>query len=377
MFVLRADEKKLQKLPERKFADLGIKERQDLQEWIAQNPSVFGEELLIIQKEFSGFQETGERLDLLAIDKQGNLVTIENKLDDTGRDAVGQALKYAAYCSTLKKEQIKQIYEQYLKQQNIDDNAEERLLDFFGVHDFSELNLNDRQCQRIILIAARFRKEVTSTVLWLLNYKLRIQCFKVSLFEMNQQMLVQFEQIIPLKDAEEFIIKMAEKTQDEMQTQRELAARHQVRLEFWRELIRNLNEHHPVFRSCKPTIHNYLVLPSGIAGVIFCFVIANSYARVEVYFKHASVERNKKIFDKLFELRSIIEQDYGKPLIWERLNGKKACRIKDELLEVNYFNRDDWQKIISHLATQMPRLIEAFRTPLKDVVRSLGRKGKG
>jgi len=40
------------------FKALGIKERRDLQEWIVKTPNVFGEELLIIQKEFDGFNDT-------------------------------------------------------------------------------------------------------------------------------------------------------------------------------------------------------------------------------------------------------------------------------------------------------------------------------
>lgn len=43
----------------------------------SKEPSSLGEELLIIQKEFDGFADTRERLDLLAIDKNGNLVIIE------------------------------------------------------------------------------------------------------------------------------------------------------------------------------------------------------------------------------------------------------------------------------------------------------------
>ena len=56
-------------------------------------PDALGEELLIIQKEFDGFADTRERLDLLALDKNGQLVIIENKLDDTGRDVVWQAVQ--------------------------------------------------------------------------------------------------------------------------------------------------------------------------------------------------------------------------------------------------------------------------------------------
>jgi len=74
----------------------------------------WGEELLIIQKEFSGFDDTKERLDLLALDKRGALAIVENKLDDSGRDVVWQCLKYASYCSTLSKTSIADIYQQYL-----------------------------------------------------------------------------------------------------------------------------------------------------------------------------------------------------------------------------------------------------------------------
>lgn len=62
----------------------------------------------------NGSATTRERLDLLALDKEGNLVIIENKLDDSGRDVVWQALKYASYCSTLTKEEIIRIFQEYL-----------------------------------------------------------------------------------------------------------------------------------------------------------------------------------------------------------------------------------------------------------------------
>jgi hypothetical protein len=52
---------------------------------------------------------------LLALDKQGNLVVIENKLDDAGKDVTWQVLKYASYCSTLSKKNIKEIYQEYLE----------------------------------------------------------------------------------------------------------------------------------------------------------------------------------------------------------------------------------------------------------------------
>ena len=100
MFQIDRSANRIKRLAERRFAELGFQERKHLQEWLANEPLALGEELLIIQKEFDGFDDTRERLDLLALDKEGNLVIIENKLDDSGRDVVWQALKYASYCLT-------------------------------------------------------------------------------------------------------------------------------------------------------------------------------------------------------------------------------------------------------------------------------------
>ena len=112
MYKIDRPSNSLQSLQEVSFSSLGFREREHLQEWLAKNPQVLtkkedtGDELLIIQKEFAGFDETRERLDLLAIDKKGNLVIIENKLDDSGRDVVWQALKCAGYCANLRLESV-------------------------------------------------------------------------------------------------------------------------------------------------------------------------------------------------------------------------------------------------------------------------------
>ncbi len=92
MYLIDKTNNRIEQLEKKSFAELGFKERENFQEWIANTPEAFGEELLIIQKEFAGFSDTNERLDLLALDKQGDLVIIENKLDDTGRDVTWQAL---------------------------------------------------------------------------------------------------------------------------------------------------------------------------------------------------------------------------------------------------------------------------------------------
>ena len=193
-----------------KFGLLGFQERKHLQEWIAENPSLLGEdeELLIIQKEFAGFAGTGERLDLLALDKGGNLVVIENKLDDSGTDVTWQALKYVSYCSTLKATGIMRIFQKYLEKSGTGKDAETELREFFGQNDFA--TKLDQGYQRIILVAARFRKEVTATVKWLCDRGIIIKCIKVTPYKHGESIIIDTEQIIPVKDAEEYVMRLKE-----------------------------------------------------------------------------------------------------------------------------------------------------------------------
>lgn len=76
MYIIDKENNKIIKVNKKSFKDLGFEERHHLQEWIAKEPSSLGEDLLIIQKEFDGFSDTRERLDLLALDKEGNLGTV-------------------------------------------------------------------------------------------------------------------------------------------------------------------------------------------------------------------------------------------------------------------------------------------------------------
>tara|TARA_A100001011_G_scaffold337298_1_gene367368 strand:- start:232 stop:534 length:303 start_codon:yes stop_codon:yes gene_type:complete len=99
MYRINKKENHIKEVKQKKFSDLGFSERNHLQEWIAKNPKVLGEDLLIIQKEYQGFNDTRERLDLLALDKSGNIVVIENKLDDSGRDVAFRLGKHKSRSS--------------------------------------------------------------------------------------------------------------------------------------------------------------------------------------------------------------------------------------------------------------------------------------
>lgn len=369
MYKIDSDKNEIQRLTQRSFSELGFRERDHLQEWIAKEPNSLGEDLLIIQKEFSGFSDTQERLDLLALDKQGSLVIIENKLDDSGRDVTWQALKYASYCSNFSKEHIKKIFQDFLDANEEGATAEEKLSEFFDDTDYDDLTLNTGVTQRIILIAARFRKEVTSTVLWLMNFKVRLQCFRATPFSMGEQLFLNFEQIIPTQDAEDYMIGMAEKAQDDVESKTVTKHRHKVRQEFWTMLLPLINERTSLYQNISPGKYHWIGAGSGVRGLGLNFGISRSYARAELYIDRDRGENdhdNMAAFEFLHARKIEIETAFGGPLVWEPLENKRACRIKAER-SGNVFDQEQWNEMASFMVDSMIKLHKALQPALKDL----------
>lgn len=368
MYKINKSSNSIEPLTEKTFSSLGFSERNHLQEWIAKEPDALGEKFLIIQKEFSGFDDTNERLDLLALDKQGALVIIENKLDDSGKDVTWQALKYASYCSSLSKANITKIYQKYLDVTKPGNSAEERISDFMDGQDFEEIVLNKGVTQRIILIAAKFRKEVTSTVLWLMNFKVRLQCFRATPFAMDEELFLNMEQIIPTQDAEEYMIGMAEKAQEDIESQTKLKHRDIVHQEFWTQLIQAMNTtQSTLFQKISPRSVNWIGAGSGVGGVHFRFVVNQKNGRVELHIERGDKAENESIFDQLHSQKEKIENAFGDSLKWERLDKNQACRINAEI-EGNVIERDQWQTMTDFMTDAMCRLEKAIKEPLLQVV---------
>src|SRR5690625_2525614 len=375
MYLIDRPNNRISRLEKKTFGDLGFREREHLQEWIANDPDCLGEELLIIQKEFDGFQDTQERLDLLAIDKQGNLVIIENKLDDSGRDVTWQVIKYASYCSSLSKEDVRSIYQDYLDRLRKQESAEEKLTEFLEEEDFSEVQLNQGTSQRIMMVAASFRKEVTSTVLWLMNFNMRIQCFKVTPYRFGDQLLLNFDQILPVMDAEEYSIKMASKAQEEIATQQKIKQRDHVYLEFWQAFLDKSSEVSSLFSNISPSKGSWLSTGTGIGGLTINVVVSGSYARGEIYFTRRSKEENKSHFDFFYKRRVQIEEDFEDGLTWQRMDDNKYSRIKSQLNGVSINDREDWPKMIEFMVDVAERLEKAFRDPVKQLKRKIQKNG--
>lgn len=198
------------------FSDLQIRERTHLQAMLRDTPGVIGPDLFVFAEEFSDWQESLRRVDLLALDKEANLVIIELKRVEEGGHMELQALRYAAMLSTVDFDGVVEAYEKMLADPEIatkrghePGQARKALLDFLGATD--EVVVSDTP--RIILMAPSFSREITTTILWLNEKGLDLRCVQVRPYQLRGVNYLDMEQVIPLPSADDYIVRKREKTE--------------------------------------------------------------------------------------------------------------------------------------------------------------------
>ncbi|EDZ3660805.1 DUF91 domain-containing protein, partial [Salmonella enterica] len=178
MALYNISEKILTTLEKTSFTIERLQERYDLQEAIKKNIDIVAPGCLVISEEFSDWEDSRRRIDLLAIDKQANLVVIELKRDEIGAHMELQALRYAAMISTMSFAKACEYYQAYLWKHGIDENAKEKLLDFVELEE-NELADFGKDI-RIVLASADFSKELTTTAIWLRDKGVDIRCVRLT-----------------------------------------------------------------------------------------------------------------------------------------------------------------------------------------------------
>ncbi len=381
MFTVNHQTNRINPVTTKSFSELGFTERKHLQEWLAYQPDALGEDLLIIQKEFDGFDDTRERLDLLALDKDGNLVIIENKLDDSGRDVVWQSLKYVSYCASLTKSQIVEIYQKYINRYEVDKDSDEstqestdavaRISDFLDAPDLDEVKLNLGNSQRLMLVAANFRKEVTSTALWLLAQGVNIQCFKVTPYSLADHLLINIDQIIPTPEAKELMIGINAKKAEEKNTEVVLKSRHNFRQEYWQQALEVFYKSTcTLYDNINPSKDHWLSAGSGLSGCSYNLIFLKKELRIELALSRSIAAENKFLFDYLAELKDEIEGKFESPMDWMRLDNKKMSRVQF-CCKADGFNKETWsESVIWHLEN-MQKFEAVFKIPLQKAAEAL------
>ena len=138
----------------------GRTESLDLEEWISTNPEIIGSGLEIIGRQVT--TKSGP-LDLLAIDRTGDIIVIELKRDKLPRDVIAQAIDYASDIADWNIDKISEVCTKHTGK-SLDDLISEKF------PDVSIQNLNINEAQRIILVGFAIESSLERMINWLSDH---------------------------------------------------------------------------------------------------------------------------------------------------------------------------------------------------------------
>jgi len=196
------------------FSELNMGERSDIQRLLREKIEVISPDTLVIAEEFSDWDSSRRRIDLLGIDKDANIVVIELKRTEDGGFMDLQAIRYAAMVANMQFGQAVKVFAHYLSQIGDDEtDAETELL----AHLDWEKPDEDKFAQdpKIVLAAAEFGQELTTSVLWLNERGIDIRCVRLEPYAYDGRTFVDIQQIIPLPEASDYQVKVIDKKRKE------------------------------------------------------------------------------------------------------------------------------------------------------------------
>ena len=131
----------------------------DLEPWIASNPEIIGPNIVIIGRQVP--TKSGA-MDLLGIDKSGNLIVIEIKRDKLPREVIAQAIDYASDIAAWTTDKVSEVCSGYTSK-----NLEELIGESFPDIEIENFNINDTQ--RIVLVGFSIESSLERMIEWLSN----------------------------------------------------------------------------------------------------------------------------------------------------------------------------------------------------------------
>ena len=180
MSVYRITKEKCEELERTSFESLNILERSDMQRLLRDQPEVIEQELFILAEEYSDWEESRRRIDLLALDKEGHLVVVELKRSDQQSMMDLQAIRYAAMVANMTWDRVVAAHQEYIgKSPQGNYEAELQIRKHLKQEDVGIPAIKDTKNPRIILVSADFSKELTHSVLWLNQVGLSISCVQL------------------------------------------------------------------------------------------------------------------------------------------------------------------------------------------------------
>lgn len=303
----------LGRLKEVELRDLWKHEQYDFSEWLAKPENIeylndiLGLSLTDIEKEAS----VGTyRCDIFAKDEtSGTRVIIENQLETSNHDHLGKIITYAS---------------------GLDATI-------------------------IVWIVEEAREEHCSAIEWLNNNTVE----EIGFF------LIELHAYKIGNSAAAPMFKVIERPNDFIKTSKSANAgdkkeyrRNTERKEFWVKLNEILVERGKPFNLRKPTTDHWYDIAIGTseAHIAINLVNKDNIIVVELY-----IQNNKALFDQLFASKSEIEDELKMEFVWDRLDGKKASRIKHQIEGLNFDDHSNYRELINEVIDKAVKMRTVFK----------------
>ena len=185
-----------------RLADLKKGDRKDFLALLRENIQVLSNDLLLVSDDSDQWNKS-EEIDLLAIDKNSNLVAIE-VLEAGSKDHESLPIvRYGTLASKFTFGNLVETYQAHLKRtKRTGLDAKKSIIDHWGatLTGFKNEELLDL---RIFFVSREFTDETIKTVDWIRNNKLDIRCIQMSSFEFGDRSIIDIDQLVPKIEGDE------------------------------------------------------------------------------------------------------------------------------------------------------------------------------
>ncbi len=199
----------LRRVADTSLAHEGIREMEDLQRVFRDQIEIVSPDTLVISEEYSQWDSSSRRMDLLGLDRNANIVVLELKRTQGGGHMELQALRYAATVSAMTFDRAVDAYREFIELREPDTDPRERILEFLNWAEPDEEKF--ARDVRIVLVSQSFSREITTTVMWLNERGLDIRCVRFAAYKHEAGVFRDVQHVIPLPEATDYEIQIREK----------------------------------------------------------------------------------------------------------------------------------------------------------------------
>lgn len=346
------------------FEQVKLRERGDLQRLLRERIEVVAADTMVLAEEYGNWEDCRRRIDLLALDKDANLVVIELKRTEDGGHMELQAIRYAAMVAGMTFAEAVDAHAAYLQRIGQSGDAQATILEFLGWEEAKEDDF--AQDVRIVLVSADFSKELTTAVMWLNERDLDIRCVRLIPYGDNGRVLMDVQQIIPLPEAEDFRVRRKAKAERERTDRREQSELERCCHGFWAGLLAKSRTRTDLHSGIGPCRWTSITASAGRGGLSLRYAFGRHNPRLEFYIDTGEKDRNKIIFDHFHADKAGIEERFGDSLTWRRLTDEaKASIIAFELPPASVRNEEAWPELQDQMIDAMIRFEAALRPAIE------------